>query len=111
MYDVNSGGVQPCDTFLSTPKRGPPISISAARMSCQAVRTHVPRSSGPVARPRPRSGSGARDPATRAEDPGPSTAAPVRPARVRPRRSRRPGKSPVDIRPSAVRLVVILSRD
>ena len=60
MYDVNSGGVQPCDTFLSTRKA--PISISG---------THVVSGSPHAARP-----SIVR--------PGRSAAAPVRLRRARP---------------------------
>ena len=61
MYDVNSGGVQPCDTFLSTPKRGTDFHFRG---------THVV-SGSPHARP-----SIVR--------PGRSAAAPVRLRRARP---------------------------
>ena len=113
MYDVNSGGVQPCDTFLSTPERVAPISISGrylpARMSGSPhARPSIVR---PGPRPRPAAApAGPRLRRARPGDPGGghrTVPAPVRP-RVRPRRSRKPGKSPVDIDP--VRCVYTIKR-
>ena len=105
MYDVNSGGAQPCDTISKHAGKAP-ISISGrylpARMSGS------PHARPSIVRPGPRPaaapvhGSGARDPATRAEDPGPSrgTGPPPRPPSPLAETRKVPGR----YRPGAVRL-------
>lgn len=58
MYVVNSGGVQPCDTFLSTRKA--PISISGTHVR-QSARTSLDRPARSLGRgPGSGAGSGAR---------------------------------------------------
>ena len=106
MYDVNSGGVQPCATrFLSTPERHR-FPFPARMSGSPHARPSIVR---PGPRPRPAAapvhGSGARDPATRAEDPGPSrhrsAPASALAARGNPESLR---KVPGRYRPGAVRL-------
>lgn len=106
MYDVNSGGVQPCDTISKHAGKAP-ISISGTHVR-QSARTSLDRPARSSTSSR--RGPGPRLRRARPGDPGggPRTVpAPVRP-RVRPRRSRKPGKSPVDIDP--VRCVYTIKR-
>ena len=73
MYDVNSGGVQPCDTISKHAGKRHRFPFPARMSGSPHARPSIVR---PGPRPRPAAapvhGSGARDPATRAEDPGPS---------------------------------------
>ena len=93
MYDVNSGGVQPCDTFLST-RKAPDFHFRHACRVRQSARTSLDRPARSLGRGR--SGSGARDPATRAEDPGPSrgTGPPPRPPSPLAETRKVPGRYP-----------------